>query len=87
MKKLKRDDIIKVLWVDQSSYTGPAPAEGAIQKAFGQDVGHFLEEDKDWLCIGTEKFATDVVMYRHIMTFPKVCITKIEVLERGSKKL
>lgn len=80
-KKLKRNQIIQVHWMDQSYYNGPTEADGAMQPATGYSVGHFIEENETWLCISAEKFETDRVNYRQIMTFPKVCILRIELLK------
>lgn len=83
--KLRRNDIVRVHWLDQSYYTGPAIAEGAIQKAHGLSVGYFIEECKEWLCIASEHFTTDSVSYRHIMTFPKCAVTKVELIFKEPK--
>lgn len=78
-KKLKEGQIIIVHWIDQSSYVGPIQSgEDCIQEAHGKDVGFYLSENKEWLTIAAERFVTDNVCYRHIFTFPKKCITKIE---------
>ncbi|OQB10417.1 MAG: hypothetical protein BWY21_00338 [Parcubacteria group bacterium ADurb.Bin216] len=79
--KFKEGQIIIVHWIDQSSYTGPVQeGDDCIQEAYGRDVGFYLKENRDWLTIAAERFQTDIVAYRHIFTFPKKCITKIEVI-------
>lgn len=87
MKKqqLKEGQVIIVHWLDQSYYAGPVEPGDVIQKAVGRDVGFFLEENSEWLTIGTERFTTDRICYRHIMTFPKVAITKIEIIKKYLK--
>lgn len=80
--KLKEGQIIIVYWIDQSSYTGPVHQDDdCIQEAYGSDVGFYLKENRYWLTIAAERFQTDIIAYRHIFTFPKKCITKIEVLK------
>lgn len=78
-RKLKEGQIVCVHWIDQSSYMGPIESgEDCIQEAYGIDVGFYLSENKNWLTIAAEQFKTDRTCYRHIFTFPKKCITKIE---------
>lgn len=79
-KKPKRGEIVVVRWLDQSHYTGPVES-GFIAPCNGESVGYFLEESDDWLSIGMEFFYTEVdrMSYRHICTFPKVCIRSIEI--------
>lgn len=80
--KLTEGQIIIVHWIDQSSYVGPVHSgDHCIQEAHGRDVGFYLAENKDWLTIAAEQFQTDTMAYRHVFTFPKKCITKIEVLQ------
>jgi len=80
MKKLKLGQIIKIDWVDQSYYSGPERLPDVTQVAYGSSVGWFLEENKNWLTIASERFTTDMIAYRHITTFPKRCIDKIEII-------
>lgn len=86
-KKLKTDDIIRVTWVDQNSYTTVTQAKGAINSCLGSDVGHFLEENKDWICLAMERMdcQNSEVGYRHTVSIPKCCIKKIEILKKGKK--
>jgi hypothetical protein len=83
--KRKAGDMILVKWLDQSYYTGPIEANSdASQKAIGETLGFFIHECSDWLSMAMEKFTTDRICYRHIVTFPKVAIIKVrEVLPRG----
>lgn len=82
---MKEGDLVVVHWVDQSHYVGPTYAEGAIQECSGKSLGYFLEQNKDWLCIAAERFETDRISYRHIMTFPRVAIKSVTLL-KGLKK-
>lgn len=77
---LNLGDIIKVEWKDQSYYVGPAEASGATQECVGISLGFFMEQSKDWLTIGVERFVTDRVAYRHVLTFPKVCIISVKII-------
>lgn len=83
MRKLRIGDIIKVTWVDQNSYTEVTEAAGAISTCQGNDVGFFLEENKDWLALSMERMQCEgnTPKYRHVVSLPKVCIKKIQVLE------
>lgn len=84
--KLQEGQIIIVHWIDQSSYVGPVhKGDSAIQEAYGRDVGFFVEENKAWLTIAAERFQTDIIAYRHIFTFPKKCITKIEIIKQKER--
>ena len=75
--KLKRDDRVEVEWLDQSYYHGPTEPTGATQECVGKTLGYFIEQDAKWLTLGMERFQTDRISYRHIVTFPKVAILKI----------
>jgi uncharacterized protein (DUF1697 family) len=84
MKKLREGDLVCIHWNDQCFYVGPALAENALQKSFGRSVGFFVSQDERWLCIAAERFVTSENSndnYRQIMSFPKACITKIQVVE------
>jgi hypothetical protein len=78
--RLKTGDVVCILWRDQNSYEGPTAAEGALQRCFGQSVGVFLEQDSKWITIASERFETDRVMYRHVMTFPKCAVINVQRL-------
>jgi len=80
---MKQGDIVRVHWLDQSSYTGPCEADGAIQDCNGQSVGIFLEQSKEWIAIASERFETDRIAYRHIMTFPRCAVLKVEIILRA----
>lgn len=71
-----QDDILLIEWVDQNSYVVQHPAKGALSRAVGFTLGYFLEEDAEWICIAMEKMIIDdkTPEYRHIVSFPKVCI-------------
>lgn len=87
--KLKEGDIILVHWIDQSYYNGPIKkTDKAIEACHGHTVGWFCEEDKEWLSIASEnmEFGNSESSRRHIMTFPKVCITKIDVINKGARR-
>lgn len=80
---MKKGTAIMVSWVDQGYYTGPVnDADKAGIEMRGLTIGLFIEEDKNWLTVGSEYFIDQdgKKSYRHIMTFPKVCITKIKRL-------
>lgn len=81
-------DYILVKWVDQNSYTEAHTAEGSINTCYGYDVGHFLEQNKDWLSLGMEKMIVDnaPVRYRHIVSLPKCAILEIFKLEVTRRK-
>lgn len=83
--RLKQDYIVAVNWVDQSSYSGPVEMPDVLQPAKGRSVGYYLEENKEWLSIASERFETDRIAYRHIMTFPKVAIKSVEILSKKPK--
>lgn len=80
MSELKTNDLILVKWVDQNSYTEAHEAEGSINTCYGYDVGHFLEENDEWLSLGMEKMVVDnaPVKYRHIVSLPKCAILEIQ---------
>lgn len=77
MSKLKPNDIVMVKWFDQSYYTGPVEQSKAMQECYGETVGYFLEQTKEWLCLGMEQFTTDRVSYRHIVSFPICAVSKV----------
>jgi len=79
------DDVLLIEWVDQNSFTTQHPAKGALSKATGWTLGYFLEEDEEWLCIAMEKMVIrgEAPEYRHIVSFPKVCIKHYRKLDIG----
>lgn len=86
--KLKIDDLVSVAWVDQNSFTEQHKAKGALSTALGLTVGHYLEESAEWLCIGMERMEMGdghEAQYRHIVSFPKCCITEVARLVRGKR--
>lgn len=82
-RKFKTDDIIMVVWVDQSSYGEPTKAKGSICKCLGFTLGFYLEEDDEWMSMSCEKMHGLDEQYRHTVTVPKVCIKKIILLKKG----
>lgn len=87
-RKQEVGDLIIVEWLDQSYYTGPVESGyQASQKAFGETVGFFIEECSDWLCVAMERFETDRVSYRHIVTFPKVAVIKVKEVRRRMEQV
>ena len=84
--KREEGDLILVTWLDQSYYTGPMTrGDSMFQSATGKTLGYFVEENKDWLCVAMEQFETDRISYRHIVTFPKVAILKIQKVSLSKK--
>lgn len=81
-RELKKDDIVLLTWLDQSSYTSPHSAEDAINRVLGYTIGWFLEQDAEWLAVGMERMEGTEHAYRHVITIPKCCIKKIEILRK-----
>jgi hypothetical protein len=77
---MKKETVVQIYWVDQGYYTGPINAKDKARELMrGVTTGLYLERDAESITVASERFVSEdgSISYRHIMTFPITCVTKI----------